>query len=124
VLPRNNCIDACPTGALKRSDGVVRLSTDDCISYMKCAESCPFGAIYAHGDVEYPIKCDLCGGEPECARICPKRAIRFVPEQALGESKRLSNILSYAHMKEIEFQEEGQKKIIRYAEIGKEELGG
>jgi hypothetical protein len=46
-----------------------------------------------------------------------------VPEQALGESKRLSNILSYAHMKEIEFQEEGQKKVIRYAEIGKEELG-
>jgi hypothetical protein len=47
-----------------------------------------------------------------------------VPEQALGESKRLSNILSYAHMKEIEFQEEGQKKIIHYAEIGKEEMEG
>ncbi|MCX7031209.1 MAG: hypothetical protein NTU62_13980, partial [Spirochaetes bacterium] len=70
------------------------------------------------------IKCDLCGGEPECARVCPKRAIRFVPEQALGESKRLNNILSYAHMKEIEFIEQGQKKIIHYAEIGKEEMEG
>jgi carbon-monoxide dehydrogenase iron sulfur subunit len=117
------CADACPVGALKRSDGVVRLSTDECISCMKCVEACPFGAIFAHAEVDYPIKCDLCGGEPECARACPKRAIRFVPEQALGESKRLSNILSYAHMKEIEFQEEGQKKVIRYAEIGKEELG-
>jgi carbon-monoxide dehydrogenase iron sulfur subunit len=118
------CADACPVGALKRSDGVVRLSTDDCISCMKCAEACPFGAIYAHGDVDYPIKCDLCGGEPECAEHCPKRAIRFVPEQALGESKRLNNILSYAHMKEIEYVEMGQKKIIHYAEIGKEEMGG
>jgi carbon-monoxide dehydrogenase iron sulfur subunit len=117
------CADACPVGALKHSDGVVRLSTDECISCMKCVEACPFGAIYAHGDVDYPIKCDLCGGEPECARTCPKRAIRFVPEQALGESKRLSNILSYAHMKEIEYVEEGQKKIIHYAEIGTEELG-
>lgn len=116
------CADACPVTALKRTDGVVRLDDQACISCMKCVEACPFGAIYCHSDLDHPIKCDLCGGRPMCVEKCPKAAIRFLPEQSLGESKRMNNILSYTHMKEIEFTEAGEKKIIRYAEIGKEEL--
>ena len=116
------CADACPVGALKRANGVVSLDTDLCISCMKCVEACPFGAVYAHDDVAHPIKCDLCGGRPQCVAKCPKAAIRLIPEQALGEAKRVSNVLSYAHMKEIEFMEKGEQRVIRYAEIGKEEL--
>ena len=116
------CADACPVDALKRIDGLVQLDVDDCISCSKCVEACPFGAIYSHGDIDHPIKCDLCDGNPACVKMCPKEAIRFIPEQALGESRRISNVLSYAHMKEIEFMEKGEKKVIRYAEIGKEEL--
>ncbi len=117
------CADACPVGALTRKDGAVHLDTAGCITCFKCVEACPFGAIYAHSDVEHPIKCDLCGGQPKCVEACPKGAIRLIPEQSLGEAKRLSNILSYTHMKEIEFTEKGERKIIRYAEIGQEELG-
>ena len=116
------CADACPVGALKRLDGVVRLDEHLCVSCMKCVEACPFGAIYAHEDVEHPIKCDMCGGSPQCVAKCPKGALRLIPEQALGESKRMSNVLSYAHMKEIEYVEKGERKVIQYAEIGKEEL--
>jgi len=116
------CADACPVGALKRSDGVVRLDESTCISCMKCVEACPFGAMYVHDDVEHPIKCDMCDGAPECVEKCPKGALRLIPEQALGEAKRMNNILSYAHMKEIEFTERGESKVIHYAEIGKEEL--
>jgi hypothetical protein len=53
---------------------------------------------------------------------CPKAALRLVPEYALGESKRLNNVLSYTQMKEVEFVEKGETKIIHYAEIGKEQL--
>ncbi|MFH0962450.1 MAG: 4Fe-4S dicluster domain-containing protein [Planctomycetota bacterium] len=116
------CADACPVGALRRTDGVVELAADLCVSCMKCVEACPFGAVYAHEDCTVPIKCDMCGGNPRCVRECPKGALRLIPEQALGEAKRISNVLSYAHMKEIEFMEKGEKKVIRYAEIGKEEL--
>ena len=115
------CADACPVGALSRKDSIVALDKDLCISCMKCVEACPFGAIFAHSEVDHPIKCDMCGGEPKCVEKCPKGAIRLVPEQALGEARRLNNVLSYAHMKEIEFMEKGEKKIIRYAEIGQEE---
>ena len=116
------CADICPMDALSRKNGGVQLDEDDCISCMKCVEACPFGAIYAHADVDYPIKCDMCDGAPKCIEKCPKGAIRLIPEPALGESRRLSNVLSYAHMKEIEYMEKGEKRIIQYAERGKEEL--
>ena len=116
------CADACPVGALRRQDDVVELDKDTCIACRKCMQACPFGAIFAHEDQDSPIKCDLCGGRPQCVEKCPKGALRLIPEQALGESRRMNNVLSYAHMKEIEFMERGEKKIIRYAEIGEEEL--
>jgi len=116
------CAQVCPTDALSRVDGVVVLDEDKCISCFKCIEACPFGAIYAHEDCELPIKCDLCGGEPECVKKCPLGALKLIPEDALGEAKRLGNVLSYTQMKEIEFYEKGERKTIQYADIGKEEL--
>jgi Fe-S-cluster-containing hydrogenase component 2 len=116
------CAEACPVGALTRKNGVVQLDAHGCITCMKCVDACPFGAVYAHQDLDHPIKCDLCGGRPKCVDACPKGALRFIPEQSLGEAKRMNNVLSYTHMKEIEYTEKGEKKIIRYAEIGKEEL--
>jgi Fe-S-cluster-containing hydrogenase component 2 len=116
------CAQVCPTDALCSINGVVKLVGENCILCYKCVEACPFGAIYAHEDCDLPIKCDMCGGDPECVKQCPKGALKLIPEAILGESKRLSNILSYAQMKEIEFYENGEKKIIRYAEIDGEEL--
>jgi Fe-S-cluster-containing hydrogenase component 2 len=116
------CAKVCPTNALQRTNGTVSLIKEDCISCLKCVEACPFGAIYAHEDCELPIKCDMCGGDPECVKKCPLGALRLIPEEAIGESKRVNNILSYTQMKEIEFYEKGEKKTIHYAEIGKEEL--
>lgn len=116
------CAKVCPTDALRWIEGVVYLDEESCTSCYKCVEACPFGAIYAHEDCDLPIICDMCGGDPECVKKCPNGALRLIPEAALGESKRLNNILSYTQMKEIEFYEKGERKIIHYAEIGKEEL--
>jgi len=46
----------------------------------------------------------------------------MLPEYSMGSANRLSNVLGYAQMKEIEYSEGGEVKVIRYAEIGKEEL--
>ena len=117
------CAEACPVNALSRDEkGVVKLDQDACISCMKCLNACPFGAIYAHEECDAPIKCDMCDGDPQCVKACPKGALRLIPDHVIGESKRMNNVLSYAHMKAIEFEEKGEKKIIHYAEIGKEQL--
>ncbi len=116
------CAKVCPTDALRWINGVVLLDENSCSSCYECVEACPFGALYAHDDCDLPIKCDMCGGDPECVKKCPKGALMLIPEAALGEAKRLNNVLSYTQMKEIEFYEKGEKKVIQYAEIGKEEL--
>lgn len=118
------CADGCPTNAIVRKNGLVEIDEELCISCQKCVESCPFGAIFVHADVAKPFKCDLCGGAPRCVRACPKGALAFVPEHTMGQAHRLSNVLNYVHMKEVEFVEKGEKKRLRYAQIAERSEGG
>lgn len=86
------CLDVCPTEALRwhPETGAVELLVNQCTACDKCVEICPTHVIVhsdkgiqiASGDALdwYPVVCDLCGGEPECARICPTDAI-FVDER-------------------------------------------
>lgn len=86
------CLDVCPTEALRWHPvtGAVELLVDKCTACDKCVEICPTEVI-VHSDSGiqintgerldwYPVVCDLCGGEPECAIICPTGAI-FVDER-------------------------------------------
>ena len=115
------CAENCPTDAISTDNGVVKIDADRCISCRQCVISCPFGAIYVHDDIATPFKCDLCGGHPACVQACPKGALQYVPEHELGEANRVASALRYAHMKEVEYVEKGERKKLRYAEIGREQ---
>ncbi len=115
------CAENCPENAITRDDGMVTIHADRCIACGQCVITCPFGAIFVHDDVELPFKCDLCGGDPECVKVCPKQAILHQPEHIAGQAHRMSSMLRYAHMKEVTYVEEGEQKKLRYAEIGKPE---
>ena len=39
------------------------------------AERCPFDALPVFGENAY--HCDLCGGDPQCVKVCTPRAIRI-----------------------------------------------
>jgi carbon-monoxide dehydrogenase iron sulfur subunit len=111
------CRDNCPTGAIARVGGIVEVDEEKCVSCQQCVMSCPFGSMFTHEDMETPFKCDLCGGTPQCVKECPNHAILYRPPHLIGESHRMASLLKYAHMKEVEYVEKGERRILHYAEI-------
>jgi formate dehydrogenase iron-sulfur subunit len=86
------CLDACPTGALIRTEfDTVVLQPDVCNGCGYCIPSCPFGVVDRDPDDGRAAKCTLCydrledGLEPACAKACPTDSIQFGPIDELRE---------------------------------------
>jgi len=81
------CINVCPSKALARDQETHAVVVDYrlCIGCRSCVAVCPFGAISYNAMDGKIIKCDLCGGEPQCVRFCDVKALTYV------EADRLSN---------------------------------
>ena len=43
----------------------------------------------------------------------------FYPSMYLGQAQRMTSVLKYVHMKEVEYVEKGERKVLRYADIEK-----
>jgi formate dehydrogenase iron-sulfur subunit len=89
------CLDACPTGALIRTEfGTVFLQPDVCNGCGYCIPSCPFGVVDRDRIDGRAGKCTLCydrledGLEPACAKACPTDSIQFGPYDELVERAR------------------------------------
>jgi formate dehydrogenase iron-sulfur subunit len=90
------CLDACPTGALIRTEfGTVVLQPDICNGCGYCVPSCPFGVVDRDHDDGRAAKCTLCydrlqdGLEPACAKACPTDSIQFGPyDELVDRAKR------------------------------------
>jgi formate dehydrogenase iron-sulfur subunit len=89
------CLDACPTGALIRTEfETVVVQPDICNGCGYCVPSCPFGVIDRDPYDGRAAKCTLCydrlqdGLEPACAKACPTDSIQFGPWEDLLETAR------------------------------------
>ncbi len=89
------CLAACPEpGAIYReNEGRVVIEESLCTACAKCARACAIGAIRIHRlpgrgkkGKAVALKCDLCGGDPWCARVCPSGAILAVPALASSQA--------------------------------------
>jgi Fe-S-cluster-containing dehydrogenase component len=85
------CMTACPVGAITKDEekGVVKVSHNICIGCKMCTFACPFGNIVFSIKEQTPLKCEFCEGEPECALICPTRAIEFKEEKISMIDKKI-----------------------------------
>ena len=74
------CVLICPVNALSKDEetGMVNLDKDICIGCKRCMMVCPFGAPALDPFTGEVFKCDLCGGEPTCAQVCPTQAIQYL----------------------------------------------
>jgi formate dehydrogenase iron-sulfur subunit len=95
------CMDACPTGALVRTEfDTVIVQPDICNGCGYCVPSCPFGVIDRDPYDGRAAKCTLCydrledGMEPACAKSCPTDSIQFGPWEELHEraEKRVAEL--------------------------------
>ena len=95
------CLDACPTGALIRTEfETVVLQPDVCNGCGYCVPACPFGVVDRAPEDGRAGKCTLCydrledGLEPACAKACPTDSIQFGPLDELREraDKRLEKL--------------------------------
>ncbi len=89
------CLDACPTGALFRTEfDTVVVQQDICNGCGYCVPSCPFGVIDLNLYDGKAHKCTLCydrlkgGLEPACAKSCPTDSIQFGEVEVLQARAR------------------------------------
>lgn len=73
------CVQICPTAALTRNEatGAIELYEPRCIRCRLCVVACPFGNLHVDARTGQIGKCDLCSGDPACARFCPTRTLRY-----------------------------------------------
>jgi len=74
-------IAVCPTSAIFRDErtGAVVVLEEKCNRCGLCIDACPFHTVFIDPTTKLAINCDLCGGEPECVKQCPTKAIQYVP---------------------------------------------
>lgn len=69
------CMNACLFGAISRDEqGWVIVDQDKCIGCGSCEKACPFHIPQFTSD-DKMFKCDGCGGDPSCVKICPNGAL-------------------------------------------------
>jgi len=102
------CVEVCPVYAMRRDpiSKMVFLDHDKCILCKSCVGACVNGVILLDTTDMRIIKCDHCGGDPECAKVCPTGAIQYGPISSATTFERHGKVVSY--LREIEHSAETQ----------------
>jgi len=79
------CVHSCPYDALSVDEGTSAVSVDKekCTACGACITACQGKIPHIHPRDDYVLICDLCGGDPQCAKACTDagyNALRVVKE--------------------------------------------
>jgi len=66
------CVSACPVEALSIDDDTTAVLVDreKCTGCGLCIKACPGNIPFLHPEDNKAVICDLCGGDPECVKVC------------------------------------------------------
>jgi Fe-S-cluster-containing hydrogenase component 2 len=75
------CAKSCLVNAISRNPetGAMDLDHEKCVRCMACIAACPFGCSLLDDQHDLVVKCDLCQGDPACAKFCPTKALEYKP---------------------------------------------
>ena len=84
------CTTVCMPKAMTRNlaNGQIDLDASKCIGCKMCVQACPFGNASWDFLGSEILKCDTCGGDPACARICPTHALEWVEDTIAAQSRK------------------------------------
>jgi len=73
------CYNVCPVEAIyiDKDTNAYIVDEEKCIGCEMCVEACEFNAIFIDRDTGKAVKCDLCGGDPQCVKFCPKDTLFY-----------------------------------------------
>jgi len=68
------CVESCPVDALSidKDNGAVLVDKEKCNGCGLCIDACPGRVPHLHPNEKYVVICDLCGGKPQCVKVCQK----------------------------------------------------
>jgi len=83
------CDKACTKHAIHRNpySGALEVDKELCVGCKICTIKCPFGLIVMNQHKQ-AIKCDLCGGNPECVNACTYGALSYSAYDKSAKEKR------------------------------------
>lgn len=83
------CETVCPMRAIHKNEetGALLIDYDLCVGCKLCVTFCPFGGVGIDNDGKI-IKCDLCSGEPQCAKNCEPEALQYIEANVINLRKR------------------------------------
>lgn len=91
------CMEVCPVSAISEDSdtGATVIDQDKCLACRICVMNCPLGGVGVDPITGDTIKCDLCGGDPQCVRFCETDALRFVDATEANVRKRRDSLSKY-----------------------------
>ncbi len=83
------CELVCPTNAIRRdtATGARITEAEKCIGCRACVYACPIGATFYDWPQRIAVRCDLCDGDPLCAKYCPTGALEYISVDKLGAKR-------------------------------------
>ena len=80
------CKEVCPRGHSPATKTASSSTTSKCIVCKMCVSACPLGNMAFSPRTRKVFKCDMCGGDPQCALFCPTGAILLVDPDEVPKS--------------------------------------
>jgi len=87
------CVKSCPFDALSVDEktSAVKVNAKKCTACGACIRACPGKIPHIHPKKNVILICDLCNGNPQCAKICTEADYRAL--SVVREAKKISHKL-------------------------------